>query len=105
VPLDAPLPIARWLSGVLRGGRIPYLRTQVSPAVRLCQAALAQGVELRGTQLLVGAEPLTPARLAAIRQVGAEALPRYAWSVAAWATAAWRPKPRTTCTSWTICTR
>jgi hypothetical protein len=78
VPLDAPLPIARWLSGVLRGGRIPYLRTQVSPAVRLCQAALAQGVELRGTQLLVGAEPLTPARLAAIRQVGAEALPRYA---------------------------
>jgi len=82
VPLDAPLPIAHWMSGVLRAGETPHLYTMPSCAVRLCEAACAAGIELRGAQFTLGGEPLTPARLAAVRKTGAEAVPRYGTSEA-----------------------
>jgi hypothetical protein len=78
VPLDAPLPIARWMAAVLRAGRIPYLDTVVSGAVRLCQAASEAGIDLRGAQFQVHSEPLTPARLAVIRRSGAGLVSTYA---------------------------
>jgi hypothetical protein len=77
VPLDQPLPIAHWMAAVLRAGRTPHLHTFASSAVRLCQAALAAGVDLRGAQFEVGGEPVTPARLAVVREAGAQALPHY----------------------------
>ncbi len=77
VPVDDPLPIARWMAGVLEMGGIPLLLTYSSPAVRLCQAALAAGLDLRGAELRLYGEPITPARLAVIRRAGAEALPLY----------------------------
>jgi hypothetical protein len=43
----------------------------------LCRAALAAGIDLRGAQLTVSGEPCTAARLAVIRETGAEAVPRY----------------------------
>lgn len=78
VPLDDPLPIARWMAEVLRGGGTPHLFTFASSAVRLCQAALEAGVDLRGAQFTLTGEPFTAARLAQIRRVGAEAVSRYA---------------------------
>lgn len=77
VPLENPLPIAHWMAGVLRAKGIPHLHTYVSPAVRLCQAALDAGVDLSGAELTVAGEPITAARLAVIRQSGAHVLPRY----------------------------
>jgi hypothetical protein len=76
-PLDRPLPIAHWMAKVLRAGRTPHLHTFVSSAAHLCQAALSAGIDLDGAQFTVGGEPVTPARLAAVRQTGAQALPRY----------------------------
>ncbi|MGH7359675.1 MAG: hypothetical protein ACREJR_12750, partial [Candidatus Rokuibacteriota bacterium] len=78
VPLDRPLPIARWMDEVRHGGQTPHLFTFASSAVRLCQAAADQGVDLHGVQFTVTGEPLTAARLAVIRRCGAEAVPRYA---------------------------
>jgi hypothetical protein len=78
VPLDEPLPIARWMAEVRRAGQTPHLFTFASSAVRLCQAALSHGVDLHGVQLTVTGEPLTAARLAVVRRCGAEAVPRYA---------------------------
>ena len=52
--------------------------TLVSPAVRLCQAAQAAGIDLAGAQFTVTGEPLTAPRLAAIHAMGAEARPTYA---------------------------
>jgi hypothetical protein len=78
VPLDDPLPVARWLAETLRSGQTPLLWTHASPGVRVCRAALEAGLDLRGAQLSIGGEPSTPARLAAIRQVGAEVVPHYA---------------------------
>jgi len=77
VPVDDPLPIARWIERVLRAGARPHIWTYVSPAVRLCQAGSRAGTNLEGAQFTVTGEPVTAARLAAIRAVGAEAVPDY----------------------------
>jgi hypothetical protein len=77
VPIDAPAPILDWMTGVLRAGATPHLKTFVSSAVRLCQAAQADGIDLTGVQLTVVGEPLTPARQAAIRSAGAAVLAEY----------------------------
>ncbi len=76
-PLDAPLVIARWMADTIRAGLTPYLNTAVSLAVRLCQAAVEKGIDLRGAKLQIAGEPITAARLAEIQRSGADAKPRY----------------------------
>ncbi len=76
-PLAEPLPVARWMVGALRAGKVPHLYTFASSAARLCQAALEAGVDLRGAQFTLTSEPITAARLDAIRRCGATATPRY----------------------------
>lgn len=83
VPVDAPLPIARWMAEVLRDGATPLLVTYSSLGVRLCRAALEAGLDLRGAKLRLYGEPTTEARLAVIGQSGAEARALYA-TVEAW---------------------
>jgi hypothetical protein len=75
---DDPLPIVRWMTSVLRAGGTPHLLTYATSAVRLAQAALDAGLDLRGARIWVGGEPLTPARAASIRRSGAEPWTRYA---------------------------
>ncbi len=77
IPLDDPLPVARWMREVLRAGQVPHLFTFSSPAVCLCQAAAATGIDLRGAQFTLDGEPTTEARLEVIHRAGAEAVPRY----------------------------
>jgi hypothetical protein len=72
VPLAEPLPIARWMTETLQAGGVPHIYSFVSPVVRLCQAARAAGMELPGARFTVTGEPVTEARLAVIRAVGAE---------------------------------
>jgi hypothetical protein len=52
--------------------------TFTSSAVRLCEAAREAGIDVEGAQFTVVGEPLTRARLGAIRRSGAEAVPRFA---------------------------
>jgi hypothetical protein len=82
VPVDDPLPIAQWMAGALRAGCTPHLKAFSSTAVRLCRASLAAGIDLGGAQFTVSGEPITQGRLAAIRESGAEATPRYGASEA-----------------------
>ena len=77
VSLDDPGPIATWMARVRSIGDTPFLFTFPSSAVRLCQAAAELDTDLHGARLLIGGEPITSARLAAIRRSGANALPRY----------------------------
>ncbi|MBI3998030.1 MAG: hypothetical protein HY355_03275 [Armatimonadetes bacterium] len=77
VPLETPLPIARWMAEVARRGDVPHLTTFSSAAVRLCLVALEAGIDFRGVQFTLGGEPTTAARLALIRRTGAVAVPRY----------------------------
>jgi hypothetical protein len=73
VPLHDPLPIAQWMSAILRAGRTPQLYTYASCAVRLCQAAIDSGISLQGAQFVIGGEPTTASRLAVIDRAGATA--------------------------------
>jgi hypothetical protein len=78
VALEDPLPIAQWMASVLRTGRVPHLCFAFSSsALRVCQTAEAHGLDLQGAQFTICGEPITEARLAAIRRVGANALPEY----------------------------
>jgi hypothetical protein len=76
-PLDDPRPVARWMAETLRKGETPHLFTYSSAAVRLCLAAVEAGIDLRGGRFTVVGEPFTSARQAVVREVGAEAVPRY----------------------------
>lgn len=77
VSLEDPLPIARWMEAVAKAGSNPYLFTFPSSAVRLASAAVDAGIPLTGARILLGGEPITPARLGSLRTAGATALPRY----------------------------
>ena len=77
VPLQEPLPIARWMADVVQTGHTPHLWTYASSAVQVCRAALAAGIDLGGARFTAGGEPLTAARLALIRRSGAQVAPRY----------------------------
>jgi hypothetical protein len=82
VPLADPRPIVDWLRGVLRDGRTPHLATYASAAVRLAEVARDAGVDLEGAQLTLSGEPVTEARLTAVRRAGATAVPQYGASEA-----------------------
>jgi hypothetical protein len=77
VPLDAPLPIVRWMEQTLAAGQVPHLWTSSSAAVRVCREAQRAGASLVGAQFTVTGEPVTAARIAAIEGVGAAAVPDY----------------------------
>jgi hypothetical protein len=62
---------------VLRRGQRPHLLTFPSSAARLCHVATAAGLDLRGAHITLTGEPITEARLAAIRRSGADAEARY----------------------------
>ena len=52
--------------------RTPWIRTFPSSAVRACQAALDAGIELDGARFTIAGEPVTDAKLDAIRRSGAQ---------------------------------
>jgi len=68
----------RPLDGLGAASRTPPSPSHVSsPAVRLCQAALEAGLDIRRARFNITGEPVTAARLAVIRRTGAEAAPSY----------------------------
>jgi hypothetical protein len=77
-PIDDPGPVARWMAGELRAGRIPHLDTFASPALSVCEAARTEGLDLEGAQLTLAGEPMTAARLRTLEGAGVRAVPRYA---------------------------
>jgi hypothetical protein len=77
VSLDDPMPIVRWMAGVLEKGKAPCLFTFPSSAVRVARAALNAGVELDGARFLISGEPITEARATVIRRAGGRPIARY----------------------------
>lgn len=77
VSLDDPMPIVRWMAGVLENGKAPCLFTFPSSAVRVARAALNAGVDLDGARFLISGEPITEARVEIIRRAGGRPLARY----------------------------
>src|SRR5262245_6353282 len=76
-PLDDPLDVARWMADVVRSGETPWIRTLPSLAVRVCQAACERSVDLAGARFTVSGEPITAAKVEAIRRSRADVTARY----------------------------
>jgi hypothetical protein len=68
--------VARWLAEA-RGRGPGVVRTYTSLAVRVAEAARADGIDLAGSVLFAGAEPLTERRRAYIESTGATVVSRY----------------------------
>ncbi|HEY0301324.1 MAG TPA: hypothetical protein VGC36_08340, partial [Rhizomicrobium sp.] len=77
VSADDPTPMLDWLAAVRRRGKTPLLALYPSTAARLCNAAEHAGIDLTGVWLSLRGEPVTEARVAAARRVGAEVLSLY----------------------------
>jgi len=75
VPLERADEVARWLAGHVAAGRRPYLNTTASGAVRVCEAARAEEVDIAGTAFRVGGEPYTPARDKVLTAAGCTGFP------------------------------
>ena len=78
VPIDQAVKIAQWMAETRSRGETPHLHTHASSAVRICEAAGAAGLDISGAQFTAASEPMTEARMHAIRSTGAHALPQYA---------------------------
>ena len=77
VPADAPAPIVDWLAEARRAGAPAVLDTMVSSAVRVCGEARERGIDISGTLFRVGGEPLTPAKIGLIEEIGCRVLTFY----------------------------
>jgi hypothetical protein len=73
---DASLVLSWLVQQRERHGRVA-VQSYVSQAVRLSRAARERGTDLRGVVLVIGSEPLTPAKHAEMAASGAEVFLRY----------------------------
>jgi hypothetical protein len=69
--------VARWAHARVRAHGACLIRTSVSLALRVANAARAEGLDLTGATFLGGAEPPTPAKVRGITASGARYVPNY----------------------------
>lgn len=80
VGLEKAVKVAQWMADTKKQFGGCSLICSVSPAVKLCQAALENGLDIEGTHFIVSGEPLTEAKRQQIEVTGASVVPRYAIS-------------------------
>jgi hypothetical protein len=76
-PIRDPGPVAAWITQQSRAGRPVHLWTFPTSAGALCRYVRDAGLDIVGTRFSIAGEPITEARLAAVREVGAQALAGY----------------------------
>jgi phenylacetate-coenzyme A ligase PaaK-like adenylate-forming protein len=72
--------VAQWMADTKKQFGGCCLIASVSPAVKLCQAAIENKLDIRGTRLIVSGEPLTPAKRQQIEAAGVSVTTRYTLS-------------------------
>lgn len=77
VPYSQAHRIARWLEKQVQHGQPAALDTTPSAAVRICQAALQNRIDIHGTFFQLGGEPLTEGKFNHICQAGCRAVTYY----------------------------
>jgi hypothetical protein len=79
-PSSEAVRVARWLAERCAEGTPGILDTQAALAVRVCQAARDEGLDISGTFIRTGGEPLTPGKQEVIRAAGCRAVSHYTMS-------------------------
>jgi hypothetical protein len=78
VPYSEAVRIARWLEAKARQGTPAHFGGPVGSVVRVCLAALDHGLDISGSFLRAGGEPLTPERAAVFASTGSRFASSYA---------------------------
>ncbi|MFQ5924491.1 MAG: hypothetical protein ACE5IE_00645 [Dehalococcoidia bacterium] len=77
VGLTEAIKVARWMATTKQQFGSCSLSCFVSPAVKVCQAAIESGLDIQGTRFFVAGEPLTEAKRQQIEAAGASVIPKY----------------------------
>jgi hypothetical protein len=80
VPADNGVVVARWLADAVAVGKPGALMCTPSSAVRVCRAALDNGLDISRTLFVFGGEPYTPSKAVIVESVGARAVSSYGMS-------------------------
>jgi hypothetical protein len=80
VGLQEAVRVARWMAEAKKQHGGCCLIASVSPAVKLCQAAIENGLDIQGTSIIVSGEPVTPAKRRQMEAAGALVTTRYTLS-------------------------
>jgi hypothetical protein len=80
VDLNNAVRVAKWVVQMIRDYSGCCIATYPSSAIRVCQAANKEGLDISGTKFIVAGEPVTPVRLNEIKSVGAKAILFYAFA-------------------------
>jgi len=80
VPLQHAIEVARWLALTAAAGTPAVIDTVASSGVRVGAAAVEAGLDLTGTVLRFGGEPLTEAKAEIVARSGAKAVCHYSMS-------------------------
>jgi len=70
-------PVARWLAAEKQRGRLGWVYSYISSAVRVAAAAREAKLDISGTVFLAGGEALTDVKRATIEATGCEIVSRY----------------------------
>ncbi|MFC2009001.1 hypothetical protein ACFLUT_03005 [Chloroflexota bacterium] len=85
VALDRAVEVARFIGSIIRWHGACWVNTGVSQAVRVCQAARENDIDIGRTVFLAGGEPVTETKRREIESVGARVCPRYVFVEAGYA--------------------
>ena len=77
VRMDQAIEVARWAVGACKETGSAAVRTGTSMAVRVCQAAQQEGLDLTGVTFVVGGEAVTDAKRREITETGAKCVTTY----------------------------
>jgi hypothetical protein len=80
VGLEEAVKVAQWMANTKKQFGGCSLSCYVSLAGKVCQAAIENELDIKGTHFTVGGEPLTPAKRQQIEITGASVTPRYSIS-------------------------
>jgi hypothetical protein len=80
VPLGRAVEVARWLAEQSAAGTPAVIDTIASSGVRACAAAIEAGLDLSGTVMRFGGEPLTEGKARVVAESGARPVCHYSMS-------------------------
>jgi len=75
--LREAIKVAQWIADAKKQFGGCFLIATVSPAVKLCQAAIENGLDIKGARMIVSGEPLTPAKRQQMEAAGVLVTTKY----------------------------
>ena len=76
-PMDSSYSVSQWLAETIKNSGSAVLRTFTSSAVRAVETALENGLDISGSTIFTGGEPLTQRHAEFMKSAGVSVFPRY----------------------------